>query len=326
MWFEFTSNTIKLINNNDIIINNLFINKIKDIRNNINDIPDIEYKIIEYKISNKKLLKLANTDWVIDNLDWSDLTYDVNIKWSNNNIFIKTTRKKFIKFKKRLNQFLKIITYIKGSSVINVNLYMVLTPLKKKVELNKVIAPKHINSGYTNTKLREIFIWREEEFEKVSFHELIHLFDKDHRHETIDIPININGPTSFFEAITDFKAIIYNIIYLSLITNKKIKSILNYEIKFIYNQANFIACHLNKTSNNIIIQKSPAYSYFILKKFIFEYFINTNIVFNEILFDDIFLKSINYSKLIKLISIYELNELNEFIDFNSARMTLFELL
>jgi len=37
-------------------------------------------------------------------------------------------------------------------------------------------------------------------------------------------------------------------------------------------------------------------------------------------------KSINYSKLIKLISIYELNELNEFIDFNSARMTLFELL
>ena len=73
-------------------------------------------------------------------------------------------------------------------------------------------------------------------------------------------------------------------------------------------------------NNNTIIQKSPAYSYFILKYFIFEYFIGT---FNQELFNDIFYKGTKYNKLIKLINIRNLD--NKYIDLNSARMCLFEL-
>jgi len=121
-----------------------------------------------------------------------------------------------------------------GTSDIDINIYLVLSKLTKYLEIDEIISPKHINSGYTNLLTNDIFIWREEEFEKVTFHELIHLFNKDHRNETVKLPIEINGPKSFYEAITDFKAIIFNIIYISLLTHKKIKSILKYELNFIY--------------------------------------------------------------------------------------------
>ena len=63
-----------------------------------------------------------------------------------------------------------------------------------------------------------------------------------------------------------------------------------------------------------------------LKSYIFKYFIQTD--FNKLLFNDIF-NSMHYKKLIKYILksniITNNNKQLEFINFNSARMTLFEL-
>jgi len=321
MWTDFTSNNFKLINDN-ININKLFINKIKEIRHQINNLPNVDYTINIIKIPSQKIIELQSSPWVSSDLSYENLDYEINISWLNNNIYLKTTKNKFKKFKTRLPIFLKLVTYIQSKSKININLYLILSSLKKYIEPNKIISPKHINSGYTHTVNKEIFIWREEEFEKVTFHELIHLFDQDHRHEIVDLNIDINGPESFYEAITDFKAIIYNIIYLALISRRKIEIILKYELLFIHNQAKMILYNLNNCkNNNIIIQKSPAYSYFILKYYIFKYFTN---IFDNKIFDDIFFENKNYNKLIYLIKKYKLNDLN-YVDFKSGRMTLFEL-
>jgi len=322
MWTDFTNNNFKLINNNNISINKLFINKIKEIRHQINKLPNVNYNINIIKIPSTKIIELQSSQWVSDELNYEELDYEINISWLNNNIYLKTTKDKFKSFEIRLPIFLKIITYIQNNSNINITLYLILSSLKKYIEPNKIISPKHINSGYTHTINKEIFIWREEEFEKVTFHELIHLFDQDHRHEIVNLDVDINGPESFYEAITDFKAIIYNIIYLALVTRRKIEIILKYEVLFIHNQAKMILFNLNNCkNNNTIIQNSPAYSYFILKYFIFEYFINE---FNNKIFNFIFFKNKNYNKLIYLINKYKINNLL-FIDFKSGRMTLFEL-
>lgn len=315
MWSTFTN-----INFNKIKINKfnkLFIKKIKSIRKEIIDIKDVNYTYTITQISNNIIDKLKKSPWVSTKLTYEYLPYEVNIKWDNNNIYIKTTEQKFNNFLNRLPIFLKILNYINKNND-NIEIYLILSNLKKNINRYEIISPHHINSGYTNLLTKLIFIWREEEFEKVCFHEVIHLLDQDHRNENINIKTNINGPTSFHEAITDFKAIIFNIIYISLITKIKLKILFSFEYSFIKNQSNYIYDILQITQ----IQKSPAYSYFILKYFIFKYF--NNCYFNKKLFDDIFYKNINYKKLILYIKNYNINNIN-YINFNSARMTLFEL-
>jgi hypothetical protein len=334
MWSFFTKKNYKLLKNinNELKINESLINKIKEIRKLIYNMDEVNnYEIIEYNIPKDKLDELLSTNWVMKNLDLNNLNYNISIKWTNNNInniiYLKTNIKKSEFFIKRLPIYLKFCNYIQNNSNISIQLYLILTNYKKYIELNEIISPKHINSGYTHNIDKEICIWRKEEFEKVTFHELIHLFNKDHRNETCNFTNNnifINNTKlnheSYFEAITDFKAIIYNIIYISLLTNKKIKFILKYEYNFINNQAKIIYDNLK----NIKTQNTPAYSYFILKNYIFKYFIEDNYdinILNTILFENI-----NYDKLINKIKGYSINDLNlEYVNFNSGRMTFFEL-
>ena len=301
----------------------LFIQKIKEIKQNINmtTTDAIKYEIKEITISENKLNELKNNSWVSPYLTLDNLDYEVNISWNNNNLYFKTTIEKFNKIKKRLPVLIKMMNYIQSQSKqqIPITIYYVLSDLKKKIEKNTVVSSIHINSGYTDLISNEIFIWRCEEFEKVSFHELIHLFHQDHTNENISLPVNVHGPKSFYEAVTDFKAIIYNIVYISLNTNIKIEPILKNELNFISNQAQMILSHLNSTNCR---QKSPAYSYYILKYKIFNYFMNDDA--DEELFDDIFYKNIHFNKLIQIIKNIKLNETN-FIDLNSARMSLYEL-
>ena len=315
MWSQFTNETFNKIKINKF--NKLFIKKIKSIRSEIINIPDVNYTFNITRVPNDIYDTLKSSVWVSKKLTYDYLTYEVNIKWNNNNIYIKTTEEKFNRFLKRLPLFLKIINYMNKVNN-NINIYIILSDLKKQINEYEIISPDHVNSGYTNLLTKLIFIWREEEFEKVCFHELIHLLDKDHRHEHVDIETNITGPESYYEAITDFKAIIINIIYISLITKIKLKVLFSFEYSFIRNQSKYIydILQIKKT------QQSPAYSYFILKYFIFKYFNSS--YFNEKLFDDIFYKDKNYLLLIDKIKDYKI--INTFyINFNSARMTLFEL-
>ena len=318
------SNTISSIDYKMVFLDpntSMFIKNLKEIRQNIKRMSNnIKYEIKEIKIPVNKLNELKNSVWVSPELVLDNLDYEVKISWNNNNLYFKTTKEKFNKIKKRLPVLIKMMNYIKLQSKqqTQITIYYVLSDLKKHIEENTVISPKHINSGYTDLLTKEIFIWRSEEFEKISFHELIHLFYQDHTNESVSLQVKINGPKSFYEAVTDLKGIIYNIIYISLVMNIKIEKILKNELFFINNQAKMVLSHLNSTN---CTQKSPAYSYFILKEKIFNYF--TSEFADEKLFNDIFYKNINFNKLIQIIKNEKIHN-DDFIDFNSARMTLYE--
>ena len=319
MFSEFTQNTINKITINQLFINKLFIKKIKSIRSEIINMEEVKYTYSSTQISNKLINTLKSSPWVSNKLSYDYLLYDFNIKWNNNNnIYIKCTEQKFNCFVNRLPIFLKILNFINRENDNNITIYLILSNLKKNINKYEIISPEHINSGYTHILTKLIFIWREEEFEKVCFHEVIHLVNNDHRHEHIDIKTNIEGPTSYFEAITDFKAIILNIIYLSIITKIKIKILFTFEYYFIRNQSSYIYNILNIINK----QNTPAYSYFVLKYFIFKYFNRSN--FNEKLFDELFYKNKNFEILLNNIKDYKIT-FNNYINYNSARMTLFEL-
>jgi hypothetical protein len=314
IWSEFSKSNFHYLKKLDFC-NDDFIKSIKTIRKDIINKEPIKYTINKVNIPIEKLYELKATQWVDPDLDFDYLDYEIHIKFLDNNIYIKTTKNKFNKINKRLQIFLNIINYINNN--VNFNLYLILTN-KKKYITDDIISSKNINSGYTNTLTNDIFIWREEEFEKVTFHEIIHLAKKDHRNENIELNLDIDGPESYYEAITDFKAIIYNLIYISLVTNKKLESLFKYELFFIKNQSYYINNNLKLNKE----QNTPAYSYFVLKYKIFKYFIEEK--FNNKIFNEIFYNNTKYNILINLLDLYIINEAN-IINFNSGRMTFFEL-
>ena len=151
-----------------------------------NKLKRINYKLQLYEIPKNKIKQLINTPWVyhevINNLESLDTNY--KIIWyykTTHTIYLKCRREKYIGFTKRINILLNIINYLydlkKYKEDKSINIYLLLTPLKKNFDIDTEIGPKNINSGYTDFKRNEIFIWREEEFEKVIFHELIHYLD-----------------------------------------------------------------------------------------------------------------------------------------------------
>jgi hypothetical protein len=256
-----------------------------------NKLKNINYKILPYEIPKNKINKLINTEWVyhevINNLESLDTNYKITWYYkTTHNIYLKCNKNKYISFCKRINILLNVINYLydlkKYEENKPINMYLVLTPLKKNFDIDSVIGPKNINSGYTDFIVNEIFIWREEEFEKVIFHELIHYMDLDVRNMAFDdeeLPHNINGYKSYFEAFTDFWGIIYHLIYVSLVTSRSVISLLQIEFKFMENQANLMNDFFNLDKwdeKKEINQKSPAFTYFIIKYMIFDKVISSN--------------------------------------------------
>jgi hypothetical protein len=323
-WINFTINNFDKIlylkNKFNKFTVPLLINYMKDEKKLINQLQNIDFKIEEIKLPLDQLKSYSssyfvNTDGVLNDLN--NLIIEVKISFGNNNIYLKCTKDKFESIKKRLPIFLKMIVYLKKTKELNI--YLILTKLKKQYFNSKEIGANHVNSGYTDFNKNIIFIWREEEFEKVTFHELMHILDKDHRNENFDIDISYEIKEDmhrYYEALTDCKAICYNIIYLSILTNLKISSILKYEIYFMNNQALYMQSILNQG----IKQNSSVYAYYILKAKLFNYLSNID----QFEFEDIFIHSKNGNTLLN--KIYN-NEflLKKHVDFNSCRMTFFEL-
>ena len=256
-----------------------------------NKLKKINYKILPYKIPKNKIEKLIKSDWVyqevINNLESLDSNYKITWYYKTiHNIYLKCRKEKYIYFCKRINILLNIINYLydlkKYKEDKPISIYLVLTSLKKNFDIDLIIGPKNINSGYTNFILNEIFIWREEEFEKVIFHELIHYMDLDCSNIIFDdkyLHHNINEFKSYFEAFTDFWGIIYHLIYVSLVTNRSVNSLLQIEFKFMENQANLMNdfFNLDKWDNKKEIkQKTPAFTYFIIKYMIFDKILSSN--------------------------------------------------
>lgn len=320
MWSDFTVvnyKELKTIKKKYIVLDSIFYNKIQlQLLNFINH-TDIPFNINLTKISKTKLNELIDSNLVYNDVKnkINKLTCEYLITWDNNKIYLKCTLDKFNKITKRLNHLIKMINFIKGLNPDGVTIYLLLTKLKKKIN-GTSIKPKHINSGYTsfiNGKSDYIFVWRDEEFEKVLFHELIHFYKLDHSNENY----SNNSPNYLlYEAITDFKAIIYNLIYLASITKVKLYKLMNYEFSFMNNQGILFSELLKKN----IKTKSPLYAYYILKPMLMQYIISNDFSDNE--YNDLFINHIGFNKLI-----YKLKSLNEnkYIDFNSSRMSFLEL-
>ena len=327
VWSEFTRENLIIFSKYKYLLNqnNTLLKYIKDERIKIIDF------IIKNKLSSITITKLDTCNdfykYVKSNFvdkedllkDMKTLNYIYEIKWNNNFIIINSEDE--IKLSKKLKIIIYMIEYLKEitQNKKDVKIYLILSRLEKFFPKDsKIMGIKNANSGYNDSSNDIIFIWRKEEFEKVLFHELIHNFNLDKRHDHVDDIINTTGPHLYFEALTDFRGIIYHLIYLSLITRKKIIRLLEYELGFIRNQA----MRLNniwelgdwhKIPENIIEQKTAAFSYYILKYLIFEYFLINEFDLSE-----------DYETILNKV-LHKKFKIVEFIEFDSSRMTLLQL-
>lgn len=322
VWSEFTKKNLTLFTKFKYSLddNNILLKYIKDERNNI-----IKFKKhkLDIEISNlnsfDKIYNYTNTKFVDTKRlkdDMKTLKYIYKIQWNNNLIIIITEKEK--DFTKRIKIIIHIIEYLKEKTgnKKDVKIYIVLSRLEKYFPTDtKKMKVENANSGYSSNI---IFIWRKEEFEKVLFHELIHYFNLDKRTEHTHDIINTYGPHLYYEALTDFRGIIYHLIYLSLMTKIKIIKLLEYELGFIRNQAMNLndlwkLGNWNIKPKKSIEQETAAFSYYILKYMMFDYFLHNEIKLTEdykLILDNIL------SKGYKII---------EFEKIESSRMTLLQL-
>jgi hypothetical protein len=231
----------------------------------------------------------------IHTISYSNLTIKLNIYSKN-----KTIPKKMLE-----DIILRIIICGLFKSVqtnININVDIYLTPFKKKCDFNKgidVIGPREINSGasITNTKL---FIFRQEELNKVLVHELIHYLELDLN----EVPfldcstyfnISSTNEIRLNEAYTEIMALLINTIIYSGNYND-VKQILNAELKYsMYQSAKILTLFNFENASEFFKQcdcekfrqNTDIFSYFIVK---------TAILLN---LDD-FLKLYNYGKITRL--------------------------
>lgn len=355
-WSQFTKDNIQIFYNNKYNLdqNNKLLNLLRTERNNINQFIknnkiNINIKLLKNKEItelDKKIKKYSNVFWVQDNLTDNINNLDINclITWETfsikqknkitlikpsllnettyiNKFYIKTDRKTLYKFLKRIKYMILLFEYLKTKTNDNrkIEIYLILSKLEKIYPLdNSIIDVPNVNSGYTDLLEDYIFVWRQEEFEKVLIHEMIHFLNlekRDHFNRSFRLP-NIKGHVDFHEAFTDFWGILYHLIYINIVTNKSIKLLFEIELSFIKNQAKQMNNYMNlgtwNNSPNILVkQKTPAFSYYIVKYLLFEYLLNNDI-------------HDNYHDTI----IYALNKklINEnIININSSRMTLLQL-
>lgn len=321
----FLENKYNLDDNNSLVLllNNEKNNILKFIENNK---IKINYNKNGSNNYNSKIVKYTNnffvdTDNVLNELNFLNET--IVIEWNTNKIIVKTNIVDDILIHK-INIIIYIIEYLGTCNYLEI--ILILTDLKKHKPSteNEIVGPKHVNSGYcrhfkSNSK-KTIYIWRYEEFEKVTFHEVIHALNLDKR-DNITQPIIISKYHNYFEAITDFYAIIYHIIYLSLITNITPKLLLEIELGFIRNQAinvhNILKLNLNELQFIKINQGSNVFSYYIIKYLLFKYLLEINNI-------KTYLKKIKLNDLLKNVMKIKFKDYS-YNNIKSLRMTLFQL-
>lgn len=330
MWSEFTIKYLKIfseykynLEDDNILLKSL--NEERDIINNFikeNKI-DININVLsDNELMDKEIRKLSKVSWVYEegvNKCLDKLNKIIILTWNEDKIIIKTESKTIKNIISRFKTIIKMIEYFryKTKNKRKIKIYLILTELKKEFPENGLIDIKNVNTGYTRFDKDIIFIWRIEEYEKVLFHELIHFFKLDSSNIDYDNIINTHEHVHlYFEAVTDFYGIYYHIIYMNIISKIEIKYILEIELGFIKNQA-MILNNYYKLSDWIgkpkifINQNTPAFSYYILKYLLFEYFL-----YNRI----------NYDYKLTINKIINKGFINKpFIKIKSSRMTLFQL-
>lgn len=304
-YIEFNNNEIDkllyqlLLKNNNIDINNIIKYYSKDIISKF--VPlNIQREII------KKLKFNLKFDVYLDNknLEFNFFMEDKNYNGIDITIII-------------VKAFYLVVLYnIKN---VNIKLNYYLTLLKKEIPLNKnYLGVNEINSGLTTIyqNKSEINIYRKEEYEKLTIHEMVHALKIDHNlfksdnsiGERLKCNFNISklNKINFFECFTESIAIILNSIINSILVGTNLNDIINSEIKFSILQCSkiikfykadskkFLCNNCCFKSNDNWIEKTSITAYFFCKlgiilninNFIEEYMFNKNIIIKN-LYDEI---------------------------------------
>lgn len=165
----------------------------------------------------------------------------------------------------------------KCSKQLTISLY--LTPFKKKLPAvsKEVIDTTHVNTAFTYACMptNTIHIFREEEWQKVMFHETFHAFGIDFSHmesasnvlsRQIQSRFHLQSPPAVFEAYTELCAEIMHLIYMCLISSKTIAlettrfyQLVNKELDYSFYQCAKILGHYQ--TNYLAITQSASHAY-----------------------------------------------------------------
>ena len=167
----------------------------------------------------------------------------------------------------------------------HITLTLILTPHLKKLDAYSGFIGNNVNSGATyfkNGKSTKIVVFRQEEFMKVTLHELIHFLQLDFTFSgeilanTALGTFSINNDSEHIninEGYTECMATVYNSIFNSILTDTNINLILHCEILHSREMAEMILGFFKmdhiiqtlNTSDNILVQKSNILAYFFIK-------------------------------------------------------------
>lgn len=239
----------------------------------------------KYKLKSKFIPPNINKEILKQSINYTIKTKDIQCNiWCNdlnkqilNNIF------------KVLDRFNTIILLFKKFNLkynkTKFELNYIPTKLKKELpsKKNKILGPNEINSGLSYIYNNIIYIWREEEFDKVFIHELFHClgFDRflieDESLCELSNYYNLTSDINCNEGYNEFCALIYHCCFLkienpTLNLNKCIK----HNLYFTFIQIKKILDYYNiKYFNHNINfkQNTSIFSYFILKG-MYLYYIN----------------------------------------------------
>ena len=203
----------------------------------------------------------------------------------------------------------------------NIKLNYYFTEMKKEMPKNtNFLGPNEINSGLTSFSFgrnNEITIFRKEEYEKLTLHEMIHALEIDESVINTDnlienrLKCNFNisndNKINFGECFTESIALISNVIIDSLLTDYNLNHLIKQELKFTILQCskilkfykldyeNFLCNNCCFISNKNWIEKTSVTAYYFcklgiiwdyntfIKEFMFVKNIDVNILYNFIL-------------------------------------------
>ena len=232
----------------------------------------------------------------------------------------------------KLTKCFILMEYCKIKDIVK-NIYYYPSKFKKELKLGFRLEPENINSGFTTffSKSANIYIFREEDSDKVFLHELIHSlkldfalnYDENLENYILENTI-VSSNINLSESYTDFYAIIFNILVDSLYTRMDYSNILATELLWQKKVVFHIVRHLEinsiydiflkKTENSkVFSQETSVFSYYIIKLILFsnmEFFLKNYPIKEKQLwktnkqwdfYNDI-LSSIDYVETIPLIS------------------------
>jgi len=252
------------------------------------DINDCNIKIIGVNKFDKlrKLLlieenSLFNWSFFNDYIDKCNKCY--NICYKGINLFIimvgeidEKTKRHFCKSLYRAYLTAKLYNIKKSF-----NYYLILNPAKRKLPSKNVqIDVKNINGGFTYINSNNIYILRQEDYDKVMLHELIHHHHLIHNEKWRQSNINklkdfcnIGEQTILIpnESIIETYACILNTVFYSIEDNKSFKMLLKKD-----REHNLLLSYkiFKKQGNNKWYENTHSYCYIIFKTIFYNYFDN----------------------------------------------------